>query len=66
MEVLEAKARVFDAFGATTHWPHDNIKLRDTVVRLPYGTVDPRNRTDPLEKPERTDQLLRLAGVLSY
>lgn len=66
MEVLEAKVRVFDAFGATTHWPHDNIKLRDTVVHLPDGTVDPRNRTDPLEKPERTDQLLRLAGVLAY
>ncbi|OTB01412.1 hypothetical protein M426DRAFT_266337 [Hypoxylon sp. CI-4A] len=65
---LEEKARVFNAYGATTHWPHDNIRLRETLVKLPDGTVDARcrDRTEPLEKPERTDNLLRLAGVLAY
>lgn len=65
-EALADKERVFRVFGATTHWPHDNIKLRDMHARLPDGTIDPRNRPEPLEKPEYTDRLLRLAGVKAY
>ena len=30
------------------------------------GVIDPQNRTEPLEKPELTDQLLRLAAVKAY
>ncbi|KIW23901.1 uncharacterized protein PV07_12063 [Cladophialophora immunda] len=65
-DALEEKERVFSAWGATTHWPHDNIKLRDLQARLPDGTPDPRHRSEPLEKPEVTDKVLRLAGVKAY
>ncbi|KAJ0278310.1 hypothetical protein COL940_007313 [Colletotrichum noveboracense] len=65
-EALEEKSKVFQVNGATTHWPHDNIKLRDMQARLSDGTVDPRNRSEPLEKPILSDQLLRLAGVKAY
>lgn len=65
-EALIEKRRVFEAYGATTHWPHDNIKLRDLLARRPDGTIDPRNRTEPLEKPERTVRLLQLAGLKAY
>lgn len=65
-ETLKEKQLVFEANGATTHWPHDNIKLRDMNARLPDGTVDPRNRSEPLEKADHTDQLLKLAGVMAY
>ncbi|KAJ5717561.1 hypothetical protein N7488_003207 [Penicillium malachiteum] len=61
-EALEEKARVFDVYGATTHWAHDNIFLRPQVARLPDGTIDPRNRDEPVEKPEMTDRLRKLAG----
>lgn len=63
---LEEKRRVFRAYGSTTHWPHDNVKLRALEARLPDGTIDPRHRTEPLEKPELTDQLLKLAGLVAY
>ncbi|KAF5008337.1 hypothetical protein FDECE_5380 [Fusarium decemcellulare] len=65
-EALEEKRRVFKAYGATTHWPHDNIKLRDLEARLPDGVPDPRNRSEPLHKAPESDQLLRLAGVKAY
>lgn len=63
---LEDKKEVFYANGATTHWPHDNIAFRDMTARLPDGSIDPRNRSEPLEKPEQTDKLLKLAGVRPY
>lgn len=65
-ESIRQKKRVFEAFGSTTHWPHDNIKMRDPYPYLPNGTIDPRNRTEPLEKPEFSDRLLQLAGVKPY
>lgn len=65
-EALEEKARVFKVHGATTHWAHDNIFLRPQLARLPDGTLDPRNRSEPLEKPEMTDRLLQLAGIKPY
>lgn len=64
-EVLERKREAFRESLATTHWPHDNIVLRSNQPLLPDGSVD-RRRTEPLEKPEPTDQLLRLAGVKVY
>lgn len=65
-EALQEKRRVFKANGATTHWPHDNIKLRELQARFPDGTVDPRNRAEPLRKAPQTDKLLRLAGIKAY
>ncbi|KAM0258908.1 hypothetical protein ACHAQJ_003564 [Trichoderma viride] len=65
-EAIAEKQRVFAANGATTHWPHDNIKLRDLKAQLPDGTVDIRDRSSPLEKPEQSELLLRLAGVKAY
>ncbi|KAJ5727512.1 hypothetical protein N7493_005332 [Penicillium malachiteum] len=65
-EALEEKARVFDVYGATTHWAHDNIFLRPQVARLPDGKIDPRNRDEPVEKPEMKDRLKKLAGLIPY
>ena len=63
-EALLEKKKVFNLNGATTHWPHDNIKLRDLQATLPDGTLDSRHRTEPLQKANQSEQLLRLAGVL--
>lgn len=63
---LNEKKRVFHARGATTHWAHENIWLRPQLAYLPDGTVDPRNRDEPLEKPEMSDKLMKLAGLKKY
>ncbi|KAH8883310.1 phytanoyl-CoA dioxygenase [Thozetella sp. PMI_491] len=60
------KQQVFANYGGTTHWPHDHVVVRPTQVMLPDGTRDPLDRDEPLEKPEMTDRLLKLAGVKSY
>ncbi|KAJ5611884.1 hypothetical protein N7528_008989 [Penicillium herquei] len=65
-DALAEKQKVFREFGATTHWPHDNIKLRDMLARFPDGTIDPRNRNEPVEKPDMSDSMLRLAGMKAY
>ncbi|KAF7718506.1 Phytanoyl-CoA dioxygenase [Penicillium ucsense] len=65
-EELERKREAFESFQATTHWAHDNIVPREKEVYLPDGSWDPRNRSEPLEKPERSKKLLQLAGVESY
>jgi ectoine hydroxylase-related dioxygenase (phytanoyl-CoA dioxygenase family) len=65
-EALAEKRKIFDLFGSTTHWPHDNIKLRELQATWPDGTPDPRHREEPLEKPELSEKLLRLAGVETY
>ncbi|KAJ5653902.1 hypothetical protein N7490_000905 [Penicillium lividum] len=65
-ETLKRKKEAFESYCATTHWPHDNIVIRDKIIYLPDGTIDSRNRSKPLEEPEYTDQLLRLAGVKPY
>ena len=65
-EALGEKKKAFESCRATTHWAHDNIVLRDPIVYLPDGTVDPRNRVRPLEEAEHTDQLLKLAGIKPY
>lgn len=63
---LREKARCFGKWGGTTHWPHDNIKLREVKARLENGEVDPRERKEPRETPVLTDGLLKLAGVRRY
>lgn len=65
-EALETKKQVFEAWEGTTHWPHDNISFRKRQALLEDGTVDPRSRSEPLQKPELTDQLLKMAGVKAY
>lgn len=65
-EALVLKAQVFNNFGGTTHWAHDNIRLREEKTLLPDGTRDPRDRDEPLERPIMTDKLLQLAGVKPY
>lgn len=65
-ETLALKAEVFRVYGGTTHWPHDNVRVRDTKTYLENGTRDPRDRSEPLEKPELTDRLLKLAGIKPY
>ncbi|KAJ4183913.1 Hypothetical protein NCS54_00319600 [Fusarium falciforme] len=64
-ETLEKKKEAFDKWLATTHWPHDNINIRASKPKLPDGTLDTR-RSEPREKPELTDELLKLAGVKPY
>jgi ectoine hydroxylase-related dioxygenase (phytanoyl-CoA dioxygenase family) len=43
-EALETKAKIFEQNGGTTHWPHDNIKIRNNEARFEDGTLDPRDR----------------------
>lgn len=65
-EAIKEKIRVFHAYGATTHWAHDNIFLRPTLAYLEDATVDPRNRAQPLEMPVVTEKLEKLAGLRPY
>lgn len=65
-EALKVKAEVFEKFGGTTHWPHDNISPRIEKAKKDDGTVDPRDHSEPREKPEKSNMLLRLAGVKPY
>lgn len=65
-DALERKKEAFESFQATTHWAHDNIVPREKEAYLPDGSLDPRNRSKPLEEPECTERLLQLAGVKPY
>ncbi|KAH7152724.1 hypothetical protein EDB81DRAFT_432450 [Dactylonectria macrodidyma] len=64
-EALAAKKHCFENFIGTTHWPHCNIRpTQEKPMR--NGEVCPKYRTEPFEKPEVTDTVLRLAGVKPY
>jgi ectoine hydroxylase-related dioxygenase (phytanoyl-CoA dioxygenase family) len=65
-EALEMKRKIFSTWGGTTHWPHDNIHIRENRTLLADGTRDPKDRDQPLELPELSDKLLKLAGVKAY
>jgi hypothetical protein len=65
-ETLKTKSQVFQAWEATTHWAHDNIVFKKTDALLDDGTIDPKSRSEPREKPVLSDKLLRLAGVKAY
>ncbi|KAH8898803.1 phytanoyl-CoA dioxygenase [Thozetella sp. PMI_491] len=65
-EQMALKKQVFESFGGTTNWPHDNIVARSTETLLEDGTRDPKDRDRPLNMPELTDQLLKLAGAKPY
>ncbi|KAL6916439.1 hypothetical protein ACHAP8_007733 [Fusarium lateritium] len=64
-EALKAKAYCYNTFTGTTHWPHCNIRIAQEKP-MRNGEICPKYRTEPFEKPEVTDQILRLAGVKSY
>jgi ectoine hydroxylase-related dioxygenase (phytanoyl-CoA dioxygenase family) len=64
-ETLATKRRAFEQWMATTHWPHDNIALRQNEPLYPDGSVDAR-RVKPRHEPELTPRLLQLAGVKPY
>ncbi|KAF4537672.1 Phytanoyl- dioxygenase [Lasiodiplodia theobromae] len=63
---LAEKAKIFGKWAGTTHWPHDNIVFREGIARLEDGSEDPRNRSEPREKPVLSDRLLKLAGARRY
>lgn len=65
-ETLKTKREVFSRWAGTTHWPHDNISIRENRAFFEDGTRDPRDREEPATKPELSMKLLRLAGVLPY
>lgn len=65
-ESIKLKAEIFEKWAGTTHWPHDNIQLRENRALFEDGTQDPLDRPEPLEKPELSDKLLKLAGVKRY
>ncbi|KAL2409300.1 hypothetical protein ABEF95_005882 [Exophiala dermatitidis] len=64
-EALETKKYCFENFLGTTHWPHCNIRP-SAEKPMRNGEVCPKYRTEPFEKPERTDTVLKLAGVKEY
>ncbi|KAL1613809.1 hypothetical protein SLS54_010270 [Diplodia seriata] len=63
---LREKAKIFGKWAGTTHWPHDNIVYREGRALLPDGSEDPRNRSEPREKPVLGERLLKLAGAVRY
>jgi len=64
-EDLKTKAMLFDKRMSTTHWPHANIYANDQPqIRL--GLPETYERSRPLNEPEITPQVLRLAGVQPY
>jgi len=65
-EALEMKKRVFEKWGNTTHWPHDNIVMREVQAIWEDGTRDPKDRDEPIEKPKMSERLLKLTGVMAY
>ncbi|KAE8445967.1 hypothetical protein EG329_012606 [Mollisiaceae sp. DMI_Dod_QoI] len=65
-ETLERKRTIFKSWGGTTHWPHDNIIIRNNETFLEDGTKDSRDREQPLELPDLSDKLLKFAGIMAY
>lgn len=65
-EALATKRQIFSKWGGTTHWPHDNIVIRNNQTFLEDGTRDPRDRDQPRELPELSEKLLKLAGLKAY
>lgn len=63
-ENLEMKKEIFRKWETTTHWPHINIHSHGK--HMIDGKLDPLERMEPLEKPEMTDQLQKLAGLEAY
>ncbi|KAL3442505.1 hypothetical protein BJX65DRAFT_321509 [Aspergillus insuetus] len=60
-EDREKKKEIFNKWEATTHWPHINIHSHGK--HMIHGKLDRLEREEPLEKPEITKKLERLAGL---
>ncbi|KAE9989013.1 hypothetical protein EG328_003330 [Venturia inaequalis] len=60
-EDLAAKAKYFDEFKGTTHWPHANI-FANGEKKLRLGEPDIGERDRPFDEPEQTAKVLELAG----
>ncbi|RYP80003.1 hypothetical protein DL769_002672 [Monosporascus sp. CRB-8-3] len=63
-EDLALKAELFKKYEGSTHWPHCNIWSQGKAMR--EGKVCPGERDEPLEKPELTETVLKLAGIKPY
>jgi hypothetical protein len=63
-EDLKIKADMFSRWQTTTHWPHINLHQHGKAMR--DGEIDPEERDEPINKPELTPELLKLAGVIPY
>jgi ectoine hydroxylase-related dioxygenase (phytanoyl-CoA dioxygenase family) len=64
----EAKKTLFENSETTTHWPHTNLYSHGKAMITVDGNEvsDPLERDEPITKPDRTEQLLKLAGALKY
>lgn len=67
-EDLEIKKELFQKFKNTTHWPHCNLFTHGGATITVDGeeVPDPLDRAEPVENPILTDQVKKLAGVISY
>lgn len=61
-ETLQHKRKAFEQWSGTTHWSHDNIIFSPNQFEEGNGKLNAATRLSPLEKPEMTTKLLRLAG----
>ncbi|KAE8380187.1 MFS transporter [Aspergillus bertholletiae] len=61
-----AKKELFENHETTTHWPHTNLYTHGKATINVDGeeVPDPLEREEPLTKPEKTEKLLKLAGVI--
>jgi hypothetical protein len=64
-EDLEMKTKLFKDRIGTTHWPHANIFPNNRKQKR-LGVEETYERTRPINEPEETPQILRLAGVEPY
>lgn len=62
------KKEMFEKTQTTTHWPHCNLYTHGgATIKVDGKDVpDPLDRTEPVTKPDPTDKLLKLAGVIPY
>ena len=65
-ETLDVKRAIFESWGTTTHWPHENIRVREFRTFFEDGTWDVRDREEPREMPVLSRELLKLAGMEKY
>ncbi|KAK6909667.1 hypothetical protein L486_00686 [Kwoniella mangroviensis CBS 10435] len=69
-EELAVKAQIFKDRKGTTHFPYMNRVPAErpgyynALPRRPDGQLDPANRTRPMNEPEETPLMRKLAGVV--
>jgi hypothetical protein len=62
------KKEMFEKYQTTTHWPHCNLYTHGsaTIKVDEVEFPDPLERSEPLTKPDHSEKVLHLAGVLPY